>query len=89
MDRSSDQTALLPTSQALDSAPSVPVVLERAGQKALFAADDFFSAWISNPHTRRAYASKSLKSWYGADPPFALEWLRTDRHSRNTQRGPK
>ena len=26
---------------------------------------------------------------YGADPPFALEWLRTDRHSRNTQRGPK
>ena len=26
---------------------------------------------------------------YGTDPPFALEWLLTDRHSRNTQRGPK
>ena len=35
---------------------SVPAVLERAGARALFAADEFFAARISNPHTRRAYA---------------------------------
>ena len=57
MDRSPAQTALLPASQALDSSRSVPVVLERAGRNALFAADEFFAARISNPHTRRAYAS--------------------------------
>ena len=56
MDRSPAQTALLPASQALDSSRSVPVVLERAGANALFAADEFFAARISNPHTRRAYA---------------------------------
>ena len=43
-------------SQALDRAPSAPAVLERAGSNALFAADEFFAARISNPHTRRAYA---------------------------------
>ena len=31
-------------------------MLERAGRNALFAADEFFAARISNPHTRRAYA---------------------------------
>ena len=56
VDRSPAQTALLPASQALDPARSVPVVLERAGAKALFAANEFFAARISNPHTRRAYA---------------------------------
>ena len=56
MDRSPAQTALLPASQALDPSRSVPTVLERAGAKALFAADEFFAARISNPHTRRAYA---------------------------------
>ena len=56
MDRSPAQTALLPASQALDPSRSVPAVLERAGAKALFAADEFFAARISNPHTRRAYA---------------------------------
>ena len=56
MDRSPAQTALLPASQALDPSRSVPAVLERAGTKALFAADEFFAARISNPHTRRAYA---------------------------------
>ena len=56
MDRSPAQIALLPASQALDPSPSVPAVLERAGAKALFAADEFFAARISNPHTRRAYA---------------------------------
>ena len=50
------QSALLPASQALDRAPSVPAVLRRAGKNALFAADEFFAARISNPHTRRAYA---------------------------------
>ena len=56
MDRSPAQTALLPASPALDSFRSVPAVLERAGANALFAADEFFAARISNPHTRRAYA---------------------------------
>ena len=56
MDPSPAQIALLPASQALDPSRSVPAVLERAGAKALFAADEFFAARISNPHTRRAYA---------------------------------
>ena len=56
MDRSPAQTALLPASQALDPSRSVPAVLERAGANALFAADEFFAARISNHHTRRAYA---------------------------------
>lgn len=55
MDRSPAQTALLPASRALDPDRSVPAVLERAGRNALFAADEFFAARISNPHTRRAY----------------------------------
>ena len=50
------QAALLPAAQALDRAPSAPAVLRRAGKNALFAADEFFAARISNPHTRRAYA---------------------------------
>ena len=33
-----------------------PAILHRAGRNALFAADEFFSAKISNPHTRRVYA---------------------------------
>ena len=40
----------------MDPTRSVPAVLERAGATALFAADEFFAARISNPHTRRAYA---------------------------------
>ena len=48
------QSALRPASQALDHAPSAPAVLRRAGKNALFAADEFFAARISNPHTRRA-----------------------------------
>ena len=47
------QSALLPASQALDRAPAI---LQRAGTNACFAADEFFAARISNPHTRRAYA---------------------------------
>jgi len=56
MDQSPAQTALLPASRALDPDRSVPAVLERAGRNALFAADEFFGARISNPHARRAYA---------------------------------
>lgn len=56
MDRSPAQTALLPASRALGPDRSVPAILERAGRNALFAADEFFGARISNPHTRRAYA---------------------------------
>ena len=37
-------------------AKAFPPVLERAGRVACFAADEFFSARISNPETRRAYA---------------------------------
>ena len=37
-------------------AGTFPAILQRAGKNALFAADEFFSARISNPHTRRAYA---------------------------------
>jgi len=37
------------------AAESLHPVLQRAGGNAAFAADEFFSACISNPHTRRAY----------------------------------
>ena len=33
-----------------------PAILVKAGKAACFAADEFFSARISNPHTRTAYA---------------------------------
>lgn len=36
--------------------PEFPAVLQRAGSNACFAADEFFSARISNWQTRRAYA---------------------------------
>ncbi len=45
---------LAPRSETL--AGTFPAILQRAGKNALFAADEFFSARISNPHTRRAYA---------------------------------
>ena len=51
---------------ALAPAPSIspttglsetfPAILRRAGTHACFAADEFFSARLSNSHTRRAYA---------------------------------
>ena len=50
------QSALRPAAQVPDQAQTVPAVLRRAGKNALFAADEFFAARISNPHTRRAYA---------------------------------
>ena len=45
---------LVPRTAALSR--TFPAILQRAGKNALFAADEFFSARISNPHTRRAYA---------------------------------
>ena len=47
------------TSQGLDPARPVPVVLERAGALALFGADKSFAARLSNPRTRYAYAQSS------------------------------
>ena len=38
------------------AAKAFPPVLTRAGRAACFTADEFFSARISNPETRRAYA---------------------------------
>lgn len=38
------------------AAPAFPPVIERTGRAACFAADEFFSARISNSETRRAYA---------------------------------
>lgn len=58
-DRSPAQTALMLTSQGLDPARPVPVVLERAGALALFGADKSFAARLSNPRTRYAYAQSS------------------------------
>ena len=42
-----------------------PAVLLRAGKNAAFAADEFFSAMLANPHTRRAYrrAVSRFLSW--------------------------
>ena len=45
---------LVPRTGAL--AETVPAILQRAGRNAVFAADEFFSARLSNSHTRRAYA---------------------------------
>jgi site-specific recombinase XerD len=39
----------------LNVTQTTPAILERAGANAMFAADEFFSATINNPHTRRAY----------------------------------
>ena len=50
MNRSLQHSPTSPLSDAF------PALLQRAGRNALFAADEFFSAKISNPHTRRAYA---------------------------------
>ena len=40
---------------------SFPAILQRAGKAACFAADEFFAAKISNPHTRRAYARRLFR----------------------------
>ena len=43
-------------SASTELAETFPAILQRAGRNACFAADEFFSAQITNPHTRRAYA---------------------------------
>ena len=46
--------AIVPRTGVLSKA--FPAILQRAGRApACFAADEFFSAKISNPHTRRVY----------------------------------
>ena len=55
---------LSPTALARSSSDTAELVhpdaghpaLERAGQHAVFATDEFFSACVVNPHTRRAYS---------------------------------
>ena len=55
-DEQLEKTGRILPFQGLDRSRSVPAVLQRAGPRALFAADEFFAARLSNPHTRRAYA---------------------------------
>ena len=45
--------AIVPRTSAWSVA--FPALLQRAGKNAIFAADEFFSARLSNSHTRRAY----------------------------------
>lgn len=55
----SDMVLTLPSPEApdrKDAGAEFPAVLTRAGTAACFAADEFFRARLSNPHTRRAYA---------------------------------
>ena len=52
--RSYIMNELVPRITALSE--TFPAILQRAGKNAMFAADEFFSAQVSNPHTRRAYA---------------------------------
>ena len=53
-ERAGSMNVLVPRTGALSKA--FPAILQRAGTAACFAADEFFAAKISNPHTRRAYA---------------------------------
>ena len=46
--------AIVPRTSARSVA--FPGLLHRAGKNAIFAAAEFFSASLSNPHTCRAYA---------------------------------
>ena len=69
-------TDLVPKSRAVTITEQMPAILERAGQNAVFAADEFFRATISNPHTRRAYgrAMGRFLSWC-EDQGLALEQI--------------
>ena len=60
--------ALIPAVRTEALAETFPAILQRAGKNALFAADEFFSAKISNPHTRRAYARpvNRFLAWWGS-----------------------
>ena len=63
-----------------------PAVLVRAGKAACFAADVFFSARISNPHTRTAYARAvgQFLSW--CEDQDRAKYLRVARTARWTPR---
>ena len=50
---------LAPRSFALSE--TFPAILQRADKNALFAADEFFSARLSNPHTRRACEEQGIE----------------------------
>ena len=45
----------------LDPTTTLPAILDQAGPGARFAADEFFTAQLSNPHTRRAYTHWVLR----------------------------
>ena len=60
---------LVPRSSAL--AETFPAILRRASKNACFAAVEFFSACLSNPHTRRAYTrpvGRFIEELPGSDP---------------------
>ncbi len=64
----SRELTLRPLENGLPALPletAAAAVLHRAGNNALFAADEFFQATISNTHTRRAYcrAVDSFLTW--------------------------
>ena len=54
-----------------------PALLQRGGKAACLAADEFFTAQISNPPTRRAYARPGASS---NRPVFPPEPIREPAH---------
>ena len=79
-DASEDLTVSLSTAPALPVASTaavaqVPATLLRAGENAAFAADEFFSAHISNPYTRRGLTEWPLCDVNGPVTPVALMGL--------------
>ena len=75
---SSDSTAL-----SLGRLSLFPAVLRDAGPQACFAADEFFSARLRNPHTRRAYgrAVRRFLEWC-EDHDLALRQIRPGTAAR-------
>jgi integrase/recombinase XerD len=66
MSRQLDHTALVPAGENLPSLSNqFPEILSRAGQAAIFAAEEFFYGKIRNEHTRAAYlhAVKLFLAW--------------------------
>ena len=76
-------------------APEFPAILQRAGAAACFAADEFFSARISNWETRRAYgrAVRAFLQWCEGEqlelhhitPGLAGRFIRSLEHSDATK----
>ncbi len=58
-----------------DERPSLPPIIEQAGDGARFAYDEFFHAKIRNAHTRRAYRRAVLKF---------LEWSQQQQRQLHT-----